>query len=291
MPKALLAAGPGDAHGLSRLSSLIWGPSPRCPPGGYSLACETAAGARRSYRKSHVRVGDRGAARGLLWRSRWTRTSRGVRRDRSPEPSRLIAAERYREAIRYCQQELAASPRCVTLRLWLARAFLADGAGAKGVAELEECLRIDPTSGGSARAPAGSRRGRAVAAVDAEGAGGADGGAPVVTAASAAPETGAEAADAGAAVEAGAVETGAVEAGAVEAGAVEAGQRRAGAAGGAEAARRTEADAATAAAGLRASRRRRASRSRRRVRASYAPPRRRRACPSRRSSSSRRRRA
>ena len=58
----------------------------------------------------------------------------------------LIAEERYREAIRFCQQELAASPRCVTLRLWLARAFLADGAGAKGVTELEECLRIDPTS-------------------------------------------------------------------------------------------------------------------------------------------------
>jgi murein DD-endopeptidase MepM/ murein hydrolase activator NlpD len=58
----------------------------------------------------------------------------------------LIAAERYREAIHFCQQELAASPRCVTLRLWLARAFLADGAGAKGVAELEECLRIDPMS-------------------------------------------------------------------------------------------------------------------------------------------------
>ena len=58
----------------------------------------------------------------------------------------LIAAARYREAIRYCQEELAASPRCVTLRLWLARALLADGAGARGVAELEECLRIDPTS-------------------------------------------------------------------------------------------------------------------------------------------------
>ncbi len=58
----------------------------------------------------------------------------------------LIAQKRYREAIRFCQQELAASPRCVTLRLWLARAFLGDGAGAKGVAELEECLRIDPTS-------------------------------------------------------------------------------------------------------------------------------------------------
>ncbi|HEX8952790.1 MAG TPA: two-component sensor histidine kinase, partial [Polyangia bacterium] len=41
---------------------------------------------------------------------------------------------------------MAASPRCVTLRLWLARALLADGAGAAGVAQLEECVRIDPSA-------------------------------------------------------------------------------------------------------------------------------------------------
>ena len=62
------------------------------------------------------------------------------------QAEQLIGQKRYREAIRYCRQELAASPRCVTLRLWLARALLADEAGAAGVAELEECLRIDPTS-------------------------------------------------------------------------------------------------------------------------------------------------
>ena len=58
----------------------------------------------------------------------------------------LIAGRRYREAISFCRQELAASPRCVTLRLWLARALLADGSGAAGVAQLEECLRIDPSA-------------------------------------------------------------------------------------------------------------------------------------------------
>ena len=58
----------------------------------------------------------------------------------------LIVEQRYREAITFCQQQLAASPRCVTLRLWLARALLSHGSGAAGVAQLEECLRIDPTS-------------------------------------------------------------------------------------------------------------------------------------------------
>src|SRR5512135_2405675 len=54
----------------------------------------------------------------------------------------LIAQHRYREAIAFCRQELVASPRSVTLRLLLARALLADGSGAAGVAQLEECLRI-----------------------------------------------------------------------------------------------------------------------------------------------------
>jgi len=58
----------------------------------------------------------------------------------------LIAQHRFREAIAFCRQELAASPRCVTLRLLLARALLADGSGAAGVAQLEECMRIDPTA-------------------------------------------------------------------------------------------------------------------------------------------------
>ena len=58
----------------------------------------------------------------------------------------LIAQQRFREAIVFCRQELAASPRCVTLRLLLARALLAEGSGAAGVAQLEECVRIDPSA-------------------------------------------------------------------------------------------------------------------------------------------------
>lgn len=58
----------------------------------------------------------------------------------------LIAQHRYREAIAFCRQELAASPRCVTLRLLLAKALLDDGSGAAGVAQLEECVRIDPAA-------------------------------------------------------------------------------------------------------------------------------------------------
>ena len=58
----------------------------------------------------------------------------------------LIGLKRYRDAIAYCRQQLAESPRCVTLRLLLAKALLADGSGAAGVTQLEECLRIDPSS-------------------------------------------------------------------------------------------------------------------------------------------------
>ena len=142
---------------------LMWGPCPRCTPlvtvwasqmrpdRGVAIGNRVSAGVRRR------------SARGLLGAeldSYVERCPTGT----FARAEQLIAEARYREAIRFCQQQLAASPRCVTLRLWLARAFLADGAGAKGVAELEECLRIDPTCDGGARDAAGARRGGAVVA-------------------------------------------------------------------------------------------------------------------------------
>jgi murein DD-endopeptidase MepM/ murein hydrolase activator NlpD len=57
----------------------------------------------------------------------------------------LVREHRYAEAIAYCHRELAASPRCVTLRLLLATSWLALDERARAVAELQSCLRIDPT--------------------------------------------------------------------------------------------------------------------------------------------------
>src|SRR5262245_40477471 len=57
---------------------------------------------------------------------------------------RLIAERRFDEAISFCQLQLAASPRCVTLRLLAARARLACGDRAGARAELEQALRVDP---------------------------------------------------------------------------------------------------------------------------------------------------
>lgn len=98
-------------------------------------------------------------ARPRYWRSRGRAFgppfARGIPRDpiveRCPtgtfaHAEQLIGTKRYREAVAYCRQELAESPRCVTLRLLLAKALLADGSGAAGVAQLAECLRIDPSA-------------------------------------------------------------------------------------------------------------------------------------------------
>ena len=43
---------------------------------------------------------------------------------------------RYDEAVQFCQQQLAASPRCVTFRLLRAEALFAMGDRAHAVAEL-----------------------------------------------------------------------------------------------------------------------------------------------------------
>ena len=56
----------------------------------------------------------------------------------------MIVERRYAEAIDFCQLQLAASPRCVTLRLLLARALLAQRQPVAAVAQLQQCLRIDP---------------------------------------------------------------------------------------------------------------------------------------------------
>ena len=93
------------------------------------------------------------------WRSRGTAVgppfARAFTRDSTVErcptgtfarAEQLIGLKRYRDAIAYCRQQLAESPRCVTLRLLLAKALLADGSGAAGVTQLEECLRIDPSA-------------------------------------------------------------------------------------------------------------------------------------------------
>ena len=57
----------------------------------------------------------------------------------------LIVDRRYGDAIAFCMRELAASPRCVTLRLLLARALLARHQRKDAAAQLRECLLVDPS--------------------------------------------------------------------------------------------------------------------------------------------------
>src|ERR1700745_1966708 len=59
---------------------------------------------------------------------------------------KLIAAQRLSEAVDFCRAQLQGSPRCVTLRVLLARALMARGERAAAAAPLQECLRIDPSS-------------------------------------------------------------------------------------------------------------------------------------------------
>jgi murein DD-endopeptidase MepM/ murein hydrolase activator NlpD len=57
----------------------------------------------------------------------------------------LIVDRRYGDAIAFCLRELEASPRCVTLRLLLARALLARHQRSDAAAQLRECLIVDPS--------------------------------------------------------------------------------------------------------------------------------------------------
>ncbi|MGZ3439868.1 MAG: peptidoglycan DD-metalloendopeptidase family protein [Polyangia bacterium] len=75
----------------------------------------------------------------------------------------LIVERRYEEAITFCQLQLAASPRCVTLRLWLARALSLNGSATAAATQLQECLRIDPSCA-AARAMLAAQPARAMAA-------------------------------------------------------------------------------------------------------------------------------
>ncbi|MCU1278760.1 MAG: hypothetical protein JWM53_2306, partial [bacterium] len=76
----------------------------------------------------------------------------------------MIVERRYDEAVEFCRFQLAGSPRCVTLRLWLARALALQGSTAAAAAQLRECLRIDPTCA-EARAMLGELHARGAPAV------------------------------------------------------------------------------------------------------------------------------
>jgi murein DD-endopeptidase MepM/ murein hydrolase activator NlpD len=63
----------------------------------------------------------------------------------------LLVEHRYDEAIAFCQHELTAWPRSVTLRLVLARSLLAQRQVHTAVAQLRQILQIDPSCGDARR--------------------------------------------------------------------------------------------------------------------------------------------